>query len=609
MCVFEANASPGSGILAALFPPAKAEEHAQHDNRTSDEIYQRLGHRKFNWIDLFPFSPKRRAKDAPQSDMREYIEGRSPGALLLVKDWWSRIQLLIAHEIKMQRRFVPVVWVAGRTCQRAFELVQALGLVEGPAGDRHVVGSVRVTNFLRFVIVEAQHPSAHLMVHDPNTKADFGLACAIFGLLGRQEPLERLDDEMVRLAEVRRQRILEIAITLDLPHKDGWIETPWRHLRNIDDETLKALKTLKEQLGQSVFLEFCRNSMIHVKPETVARIVKWHKLLGDVAFKKFMTAGVTARLQDTVFFAELDHWLAVLGKKHFVSFMCNSVAARLCDDSFRAELDRWLAVLGNAKFVSFMCNSVAARLCDDSFRAELDRWLAVLGKKHFVSFMCNSVAARLCDDSFRAELDRWLAVLGNAKFVSFMCNIVAARLVNAEFMARLDAWYEYFGVDDFVSYLEFESVAARLHLFGAFIPFQRETFNLHWTRQIWTALCHQVPLEQIDLVPRHMFADQIQLAFTRQGVLVPARTMLDAGVVAAVVAVFRPFLTNWCTQVHDDDANAKLKRRYLLQTFDNIVLDNLAHTYKKMHGAVPPATDQDAWISAHLTEKIQKVSH
>ena len=68
-------------VLAALFPPASAVEHAQHGNMTSQCITRVTGNTAWDWVDLFTYSPDGRANELDQDRMNRFIKAATPAAI------------------------------------------------------------------------------------------------------------------------------------------------------------------------------------------------------------------------------------------------------------------------------------------------------------------------------------------------------------------------------------------------------------------------------------------------------------------------------------------------------------------------------------------------
>jgi hypothetical protein len=148
-------------IFAGLYPPGHAKSQLQHLNRTSKEVIKNLGIDNFDWIDLFPYSPKNKSGDFDEASLKKLLKNNK----IFSDSWIQRIQSRI-EEVKIAS-YRPIVFICGEICKYYWdtynwnvtknensEIVQTLF-------PNYFFAKTRSN--IKFELVFGQHPSAHLV--------------------------------------------------------------------------------------------------------------------------------------------------------------------------------------------------------------------------------------------------------------------------------------------------------------------------------------------------------------------------------------------------------------------------------------------------------------
>ena len=128
--IYDKNArgDENNSMIIALFPPAKAKSDAQFNNSTSRTIIAVIGSKYFNWNDVIPWSPLKRAKEMDQKFLRKQMVSRTPAALKLVLDMFGRLKTFLTAELAHGNALPVIIW-AGKTANLARVWLLDLGLL------------------------------------------------------------------------------------------------------------------------------------------------------------------------------------------------------------------------------------------------------------------------------------------------------------------------------------------------------------------------------------------------------------------------------------------------------------------------------------------------
>ena len=322
-------------MVLGLYPPSASVTNLEHNNKTSLEIKKLLSTEvTFQWNDLFPIAPEKN-KFVDQVALSQ-LSVRLPR---LADDLWARF---VEYSDLMKAAGKPaVVWVAGVTVNDAFQ-ASVRHRLRGLMSSYHVAGlTVEVWPCATFII-DAPHPSAHLMAHGETVSREFfKTTVGVVHALALKRHLS-LDDLSVAVgAHMVERTLLAVSVfkELGLPSDgNGRLDVDYKHHRGNDWTTvLPHYQSLLAALGKETFLSIMKCHInVHID-----------------------TPGYTDTL---ILFFEL------LGKDGFVTFICNSVASRIGDPDFVAQLREWFELLGKRKFITFICGKVAKRLIDLDFQ-------------------------------------------------------------------------------------------------------------------------------------------------------------------------------------------------------------------------------------------------
>ena len=507
-------------IIAGLYPPPGGVAERQHDNRTSHELVKVMNNTRFDWVDLFPFAPPGHATCGAMNaqgmlaNMEDFISGRTTEARSVVEDYRCRLLQAVERERAAGNCFPVIVW-AGQIVNHARVWLEELD-DQSSSSSSSSSSSFQTPWFVvrvhkdRYVSVEdAVHPSAHLQAGGEACATSLFkttyLAANLLRGLQRQPTFEDLYNAIdVRFVDVMVAALDELGV----PHTNGWLELPLRHLRHVtwnDSGVVDSIKALKAALSsQGAFLETLRKTPASclLNAGCMRMYTSLASTLGNAKFVTFITGSVACRLADTQFTDLLEVWRGVLGNAKFVTFISDSVACRLADTQFTDLLEVWRGVLGNAKFVTFITGSVACRLADTQFTDLLEVWRGVLGNAKFVTFITGSVASRRTETQFTDLLEVWRGVLGNAKFVTFISNSVARRLADTQFTDLLEVWRLLLGDAKFVAVAGRTGIACRAQALGVpFAEFVRDA-SPPWTQKMSHELCRRVDKDAKHVVPK-----------------------------------------------------------------------------------------------------------
>ncbi|KAG5186603.1 hypothetical protein JKP88DRAFT_254477 [Tribonema minus] len=504
-------------INFALYPGPRAQTETA---RTEKEMRKLLNAGvEMAWVDLCCISANVRNDIIDQGVIASWVVDDE-----IIHDFYHRFSLQLAAAAS-----IPFVYIAGRTCQAAFERMITLGFIS----RMEELSSLGVTlceagDFCFAAIEGRPHPSHHLVTgrevsvtgifEETIAMINGVVSCCASGDLSPGNTSRCLiaamsiDEEELAV----RMRGREYRTHLLYSSSSGRFPLRDIHLRNVKAHLPEVRATLSKwaERGINTLMSILRSGNIYLDlPAYNSTLDVWFERLGAARFVTFMCNGIAARLLNPLFAARLEIWFERLGAARFVTFMCDSIAPRLLDPLFAARLEIWFERLGAAaRFVTFMCDSIAARLLDPLFAACLDIWIERLGAARFVTFMCGGVAARLLDPLFSACLDVWFERLGAARFVTFMCGGVAARLLDPLFAASLDIWFERLGAARFVTFM-CNGIAARLldPLFAASLEIWFE--RLGAAARFVTFMCDSIAARLLD----PLFAASLDIWFERLG--------------------------------------------------------------------------------------------
>ncbi|KAG5184175.1 hypothetical protein JKP88DRAFT_315531 [Tribonema minus] len=502
-------------INFALYPGPRAHTETA---RTEKEMHKLLNAGvEMAWVDLCCISANVRNDIIDQGVIASWVVDDE-----IIHDFYHRFSLQLAAAAS-----IPCVYIAGRTCQAAFERMITLGFISRMEELSSLGVTLCEAGDCRFAAIEGRpHPSHHLVTgrevsvtgifKETMAMINGVVSCCASGDLSPGNTSRCLiaamgiDEEELAV----RMRGREYLTHLLYSSSSGRFPLRDVHLRNVKAHLPDVRATLSKWAGRGLkpLMSILRSGNIYLDlPTYDSTLDVWFKRLGAARFVTFMCDGIAARLLDPLFAASLDVWFERLGAARFVTFMCGGVAARLLDPLFAASSENWFERLGAARFVTFMCDSIAARLLDPLFAASSKIWFERPGAARFVTFMCDSIAARLLDPLFAASLDIWFERLRAARFVTFMCNGIAARLLDPLFAACLEIWFERLGAARFVTFM-CDSIAARLldPLFAARLEIWFERLG---AARFVTFMCNGIAARLLD----PLFAARLEIWFERLG--------------------------------------------------------------------------------------------
>jgi hypothetical protein len=148
-------------IFAGLYPPGHAKSQLQHLNRTSKEVIKNLGIDNFDWIDLFPYSPKNKSGDFDEPSLRTLLKHNKNFGKLWIEKIQSRIE-----EVK-RANYDPIVFICGELCKYYWDK-NNWNVSKNENSD--IIQKLfpnylfaRTSSNIKFELVYGQHPSAHLV--------------------------------------------------------------------------------------------------------------------------------------------------------------------------------------------------------------------------------------------------------------------------------------------------------------------------------------------------------------------------------------------------------------------------------------------------------------
>ena len=498
------------GIIAGLFPPAKADINKQHENPTSKEIIKITGNNNFCWIDLITHSPTGYAKDFDSNLLKRELKTKTDTAKSTVQNYGVRVMNRVKEVKSSSPNNVPVVTWSGPLVRACFDWLIELQQIE-VIESRYFIGELEVIFHKNFIsIIGSDHASYHLQCPTPKNREAFKLNFQVFEALRvyGKIPLNILQNYVDKSIVLRLAQDIRFFDILHINHNNGWLDENLRHLRRcILASNIAKYQLLREKVGHDTFILLCtRHINAHIdEPDFIKNVIYFFEVLGKKKFASFAVVGVLSRLSKPSFCQSLNTWLKALGPKKFPTFMCNGVAARLEKESFEVSLNIWLKALGPKKFATFMCGGVAARLEKESFEVSLNTWLKTLGPKKFPTFMCDQVAINLGKKPFDDKLNFWLSLLKLDKFCTFIANGVGYRLCNEAFHRRLVHWQKELGTHRFVAFVKC-SIACRLHRLDNMIDFIKLKQD-KWTTAMSANFCRIVEIEELSQVQQETWVD------------------------------------------------------------------------------------------------------
>ncbi|KAG5175758.1 hypothetical protein JKP88DRAFT_250019 [Tribonema minus] len=444
-------------IILGLYPGPRATTEI---SRTEKELKKLLlPGMEVAWVDLCVLSANYVNRIIDQRAIEKWMRDEE-----LMTDYHKRFAAQLGARVGGG---VSVVYIAGRTCQMAFQEMITRGWVSRICELSPLGISLCETGGVRFVTLEGRpHPSWHLVTGGEKTlRGLFAETCAMLNAvslccLGGDVSTDSMTRHVVAGLQIgaddlaRREQGQMFMTRLLHDNDSGRFPPKHAHLRNVQAylPAVQELLVKWRERGLATLKAVLLNGALYLNLASVDAVLEaWHQRLGTKNFVTFMCNSVAARLGDPPFDTALEAWHQRL-EGRFATLICDGVAARLGEPPFDAVLETWHQRLGG-KFVTLMCDGVAARLGDPAlnFDAALEAWHKRLGGK-FVTLMCGGVAARLGDPAFDAALEAsWHKRLGG-KFVTFLCDGVAARLGDPAFDAALEAWHRRLG-GKFVTFL------------------------------------------------------------------------------------------------------------------------------------------------------------
>ena len=422
-------------IFAALYPPAKAEASAQHDNHTSRVVAGQLGDHAFDWIDVFPYSPKVQSGDLDQYKLANQLKtDHSYG-----KDWLRRLMDRIREEHGVGNLH-PVVYIAGKTCQQQWD-------AHGPPpkevlGDHITLCHTPLDQIPFIAVVGRPHPSAAMKTAKEQAKIDFATTMSILRacrlLLAKSTPMADLVRRMSTMLSTAEQNRLVGQSKVQASFGVREWSTRWsmlRLLRYDEPGVVEIFQWMGERFGNTkklgILLKTSITNRLGIDPALTTRVKYLIETHGIDSVTTLLCDGVAARLMEPDFWARMRLLIETYGIDSVTTLLCNGVAARLMEPEFWARLRLLIETHGIDSVTTLLCNSVANRLMEPDFWTWLDTHIKAYGIECVADFMGDSVASRIIAHKvFRKVIDEFTTSYGFPLVARAMSNEMAIALGN-----------------------------------------------------------------------------------------------------------------------------------------------------------------------------------
>ncbi len=360
-------------ILAALYPPKRSYANLQHNNRTSRDIANRLGHLNFDWIDIYPESPLNKSGDMKLSKLENFLV-QNPNYR---HEWIKKINM---RSLEIQNKnFKPIIFVCGNNCKQEWKKFNYNETKLHPTIELYELKDEVKEVFVFY----GKHPSAHLMACGNNKRVqEFYKNMHILNYILNNGNLNDLDQFVSIQEKLHRENEMKCCYHLfgssqwpkdysymtNMPFENSifcdrimtlkdnqCLENPSFTIRIIDDCFWTKTKLYTQFLNTSVF---CVNI---VNPLFEERIAQIKEMMGNSDMFKY--EGFCSRITETDFYELFQKCLstnASLTKRLFSGY---GFCKRITDAEFQNRYTIFKK--------EFYANNVAQLFSNDAFCTHL----------------------------------------------------------------------------------------------------------------------------------------------------------------------------------------------------------------------------------------------
>ncbi len=367
-------------IFAALFPPANASEYSQHANITSTNIKNRLGHDKFDWIDIYNKSPIEKAKHLHQPTLEKLLNDDSSYREIWIKRIFERVKDVESFG------FTPIIYVCGGICTRQWKKSKESSL------EKRVDITFELYKFENAIIFYGQHPSAYLMHHGKSETSDiFDRNMRIINFLFYENGYS---SDILSVLALRQQRqILQARkVCQILFNQDCWpMETdegkdPYRHLKTLNfnnEEICKRIVTVDDDLLR--ITSFCSN---------LSNDVFW-ECFRYYDHRFFVIPSFCKQIVDPDFQKCVKKMIGLIKVKNCVKlFGVSTFCSQISKEVFKKQFDLYFSIFDNdVKMITKLYSN--ANFCksvyQDPFRKKMEDMMGLLKfKDNIISLFSNT---------------------------------------------------------------------------------------------------------------------------------------------------------------------------------------------------------------------------
>lgn len=376
-------------IFAGLFPPANATPTNMYTNATSQRIMGVLGHRQFEWIDIYCYSPNIKSADMPENNLQQFLSKRE----IYRQDWWTRIHRRIQAVVR--DGFLPIVFVCGQICQCEWQKLHLFHSQNQLGIEQIIVGGKYIP------VIRGIHPSYVLQSHGhPEAVATFQREMGMLRLLSTTGNLDRIPPNI--LAEIdyedadRQSKAVNACGMLF--HRQHWPP---------EFETMKMLPWNSPKLGHRIWILIQRLRIPIGSKKSKWRWqgqlyddTQWHQLfqwghftrwvIQDIFWDNVQVLFRKRNVKECLYLFSHETFCSQCTDPNFIQvlqrYVWENTMINLCQQQSLLATDGFIRNIGNPTFQElwmtwskewdaslvvrlFTTNSFANRICNISFRA------------------------------------------------------------------------------------------------------------------------------------------------------------------------------------------------------------------------------------------------
>jgi hypothetical protein len=144
-------------IFAGLCPPKRSFVEFQHENMTSQTLIKILEMDKFDWIDVFPYTPIQKSSDVNMVLLEKFLISNPD----FIRKWILKIENRILEILHFN--LIPIVYICGKICKDVWNLYSNFNGKIIYESVPTILVSTMGSRKIYFVF--GQHPSAQLTGH------------------------------------------------------------------------------------------------------------------------------------------------------------------------------------------------------------------------------------------------------------------------------------------------------------------------------------------------------------------------------------------------------------------------------------------------------------